>query len=65
MMHQVNLDAMNPDSTEAQAQQRADAFAMTLNNQQHMNSTDWAGIVKLEEVGYHTLPEYAFHNPQA
>lgn len=62
-MHQINLDAMPPDLTEQQAKQRADAFAMTLNNQQHMTATDWHGVVKLEEVGYHTLPEYTFHDP--
>ena len=62
-MHQVNLDDMPADATHAQAQQRADAFAMRLNQQQHMMSTDWAGVVKLEEVGVETLPGYLFHDP--
>ena len=61
--HQINLDAMPADVTEAQAKQRADAFAMTLNNQQHLTATDWEGQVKLEEVGYHTMPGYAFNDP--
>ena len=62
-IHQINLDAMPPDLTEQQAKQRADAFAMTLNNQQHLTATDWTGEVKLEEVGYHTMPGYAFNDP--
>ena len=61
--HQINLDAMPPDATEQQAQQRADAFAMTLNQQQHLTATDWTGEVLLEEVGYHTMPGYAFNDP--
>lgn len=62
-MHQINLDAMPADATLTQAQLRADAFAMTLNNQQHLTATDWCGEVKLEDVGYHTMPGYAFNDP--
>jgi len=61
--HQINLDAMPADATEQQAQQRADAFAHSLNQQQHLTARDWEGQVKLEEVGYHTLPNWRFNDP--
>jgi hypothetical protein len=61
--HQINLDAMPADATDAQAQQRADAFAHALNTQQHLTARDWEGVWRLEEVGYHTLPGYAGHDP--
>lgn len=46
---------------ETLANNQAQSFAQTLNNKQHMKATDWVGVVKYEDTGVHTLPNYLFH----
>lgn len=46
----------NPHLTEQQARQWANAFAESLNKQQHLKATDWIARVKYEQLGLDTLP---------
>ena len=60
---QVNIELNQAELTEQSAQQWADAFAQTLNQQQKLHATDWLGHVKLEDVGIETVPNYLFNDP--
>ena len=59
---QVNIELNQQELTEHTAQQWADAFAQTLNREQKLHSTDWYGVVKYEQVGIESVPEYLFHD---
>ena len=43
------------------ANMQANSFAQTLNQKRHMKASDWVGVVKYEDTGVHTLPNYLFH----
>ena len=60
---QVNMELNQLELTEQSAQQWADAFAQTLNQQQKPRATDWLGRVKLEAVGIESVPNYLFNDP--
>ena len=60
---QVNMELNQAELTEQSAQQWADAFAQTLNQQQKLRATDWLGRVKLEAVGIESVPNYLFNDP--
>jgi hypothetical protein len=40
------------------AQQRADSWALRLNTEQHMQITDWVGIIEFKQMGIETLPGF-------
>ena len=52
---------MAPQQDAQLAQQLADTFAQTYNQQQQGRVQDWQGLIKLEELGIETLPGYIGH----
>ena len=58
-IRQIDLaNVLDTTSTQAQAQQTAEAFAQLQNSRFHMAVCDWQARVQLEEVGIQTVPGY-------
>jgi hypothetical protein len=52
-IRQVSLNnmAITPETNKRQAEQTAQAFALTLNSQQKLQATDWVGRATLKDLG--------------
>lgn len=53
-----NLTEMGRILTQQEAQQAAEVFAQTQNNQQYMRASDWQAHIEYESHGIDTLPGY-------
>jgi hypothetical protein len=57
-IRQVSLNAMSitPETNKRQAEQTAQAFALTLNQQSKLQATDWVGRATLKDLGSEFTP---------
>lgn len=60
-LRQINLHDIAGPKNQREAEQAANAFAHIQNTNKHLNATDWQALVKQEELGIQTLPQYQFH----
>lgn len=56
-VRQLHLDNLKnqPFTNQRDAEFWAESFAEQLNGRNYLNSTDWQGFVKYEDVGIHTV----------
>lgn len=58
-VREINLEMGNPSIiNQNTAQQLAEAFAIRLNRQRHLQANDWVAKVEWQQLGIETLPGY-------